>query len=199
MRYTKIVMLGLVLVIVATLVVSMARLRPVPSGAPTPTPAAGETPAAVAGYLTYSDEANGFTVYYPEEWAPIPEEWHTEEVVGGYRDESDCGGILSSFRVGTREEQSAVTLQEYCESLKDDYAALEGCTFVAEEAVTVAGLDAMAQVYTLVEDEVTVKRRQIILVQGTRVWFIVCDAAFSCWSAYGPAFDTVVDSFQLLW
>ncbi len=197
MRYTKIVMLGLVAVMVATLVVSMGRFRPAPSGAPAATPVGGGTPAAVEGYLAYSDEANGFTVHYPEEWTPIPEEWRTEEVVGGFRDESACGGIYSSFRVGTKEEPSGATLEEYCQSLREDYAALEGCTFVAEEAMTVAGVEAMAQEYTLVEGEVTVKREQIILVQGTRVWFIVCDAASSCWGAYEPAFDTVVDSLQL--
>ena len=199
MRYTKIVMFVLVVVMVATLVVSMARFRPSPSASPAATPAGGSTPAAVEGYLTYSDEANGFIISYPEEWVPIPEEWHTEEVVGGFKAESGCGGVISNFRVGTREEPSVVTLEQYCESLREDYAAVEGCTFVAEEAMTVAGTEAMAQVFTLAEDEVTVKREQVILVRGTRVWFIVCDAASSCWSAYEPAFDTVVDSLHLLW
>jgi len=198
MRYTRIVLFGLVLVMVVSLVVSMARLRPAPGGATTPTPAGGETPAAVAGYLVHRDEASGFTIYYPEDWTPIPQEWQTAEVVGGYRDDSDCGGILASFRVGTRDEPSAMSVQDYSEALKEDYAAVEGCAFVGEEELTVAGVEAIEQVYTLVEDEVTVKRKQIVLVQGTRVWFIVCDAGASCWGAYEPIFDTVVNSFQLL-
>lgn len=198
MRYTKIVLLGLVLVMVTTLVVSMARLGSLPGGKTTPTPAGVQTPEAVARFVTHHDEANGFTISYPEEWAPIPEEWRTAEVVGGYRDGSICGGVFPSFRVGTREEPAVVTLEEYGESLKEDYAAVEGCTFVAEETVTVAGVEAMEQLYTLVDGEVTVKRKQVLLVQGTMVWFIVCDAASSCWGQYEPAFDTVVNSFQLL-
>ena len=198
MRYTKIVLLALVFVLVTSLVVSLVRLRPIPGGETNPTPAGGQTPAAVAGYLTHSDEVNGFTIYYPEEWTPIPEEWRTAEVVGGYRADSGCGGVMSNFRVGTKEEPSAMSVQDYGEALKEEYAAVEGCTFVAEEGLTVAGVEAMEQIYMLVEDEVTVKRKQIVLVQGTTVWFIVCDAASSCWSAYEPTFDTVVNSLQLV-
>ena len=198
MRYTKIVLFVLVIVMVTTMVVSLSRLRPGGGGATTPTPAGGATPGAVAGYLTHSDEANGYAISYPEEWIPIPEEWRTAEVVGGYRDNLGCGDVLSNFRVGTEEEAGSVSLLDYAEALKEGYAAVEGCTFVAEEAMTVAGCEAMEQVYTLVEDEVTIKRKQVILVQGTTVWFIVCDAASSCWSAYEPTFDEVVDSFQLL-
>lgn len=32
------------------------------------------TPTPTAGYLTYTDEANGFSISYPEDWTTMPPE-----------------------------------------------------------------------------------------------------------------------------
>jgi len=43
-------------------------------GEKTPTPAPTSTPTPTAGYLTYTDEANGFSISYPEDWNTMPQQ-----------------------------------------------------------------------------------------------------------------------------
>ena len=51
----------------------------------TPTPAPTPPPTPTAGYLTYTDEANGFSISYPEDWNTMPQE-SLEAAIIGFQD-----------------------------------------------------------------------------------------------------------------
>lgn len=49
---------------------------------PTPTPMPSPTATPTAGYLLYTDEANGFSISYPEDWNPMPQEALETALIG---------------------------------------------------------------------------------------------------------------------
>lgn len=196
MKYSRILIFILVIVMVSTVVVSLAHIRSIPKPEPTPTPTAQPTSTPIAGYLVHIDEANGFTISYPEDWEIIPDV--PEVVLIAYRDNSSCQDHFPNFNVGQSELSQPISVQALFEQEKAYLATLEGYTPVYEETLTLDGMPIIKHVYTLVRDAVTVKIMEVLLVEDTTAWFIACECATSCWSAYEPTFDTIVSTFHLL-
>ena len=82
MKANKLVILTLLALLVSTMACGRG------GGEKTPTPALTSTPTPRAGYLTYTDEANGFSVSYPEDWDTMPQK-SLETVLIGFKD-PDC-------------------------------------------------------------------------------------------------------------
>ncbi len=196
MKYSRILIFILVIVMVSTVVVSLAHIRSIPKPEPTPTPTAQPTSTPIAGYLVHIDEANGFTISYPEDWEIIPNV--PEVVLIAYRDNSSCQDHFPNFNVGQSELSQPISVQALFEQEKAYLATLEGYTSIYEETLTLDGMPIIRHVYTLVRDAVTVKIMEVLLVEDTTAWFIAWECATSCWSAYEPTFDTIVSTFHLL-
>ena len=198
MKYSRILIFALVIVMVVTVVSSLARFAFTPKPGPTPTPTAQPTPTPIAGYLVHIDEANGFTISYPEDWEVIPEESYVGGVLIAYSSYSDCGGSFQSLNVGQSELPQPTSVHALFEQEKVYLATLEGYTPVSEEDLFQDGMPAIKHVYTLVRNEVTMEIMEALIVEGTTAWFIACECAASCWSAYEPTFDIIVSTFHLL-
>lgn len=181
---------------VVTVVSSLAHIRNVPNSGATPTPTAEQTPTPIPGYSIYTDEANGFSISYPEDWDKISDV--PEVVLIAYRDNSPCEDHFPNFNVGQSELSQPISVNELFGQEKEYLATLEGYNHISEEDLIVSGLPAIKHVYILVRDEVTVDVMELILVEGTTAWFIACECAPGCWGYSKDDFDTIVSSFYLL-
>jgi hypothetical protein len=198
MKYSRIVILSLVIVMVATVVVSLARIRNIPTTGPTATPTSQQTPTPIPGYVVYTDQANGFTISYPEDWNKIPEESYIEGVLIACSCDTDCGGTVPILNVGQSELSNPTSVQALFEQEKEFLATLEGYTSISEEYLSLDGVDAIKHAYSIIKNQVTVKILEIVLVEDTTAWFTACECALGCWGAYEPSFDIILSSFHLL-
>jgi len=195
MKYGRILIFALVIVMVVTVVSSLAHFRHTPNSGSTPTPTAQPTLTPIAGYVVYTDEANGFTISYPEDWEIIPDV--PEAVLIACRDNSSCEDHFPNFSVGKRELSQAMSVQTIFEEEKANLATLEGYTPISEEDVFLDGMPAIKHVFTLVVNEATVKVMEVLLVKGATLWFMPSECAPGCWGYSRDYFDTIVGSFHL--
>lgn len=189
-------LLGLVVVMVATVVVSVARIQSLPGSDGTPTP--GPTPTALTGYVTYANETHGLAISCPEDWLLVSEDLYSEDDVLIVQADTACGELPSVLRVKKTESPSPFTLEEYYQSVRTSYNATQGYSFVSDEEITVDGVPAMEHVYTMDIGQGTVEVMQVLFLEDTTLWILSCEAAAACWPAYEPTFDVVVASFQFL-
>lgn len=68
MKASKLVILALLALLVSAMACGGG------GGEKTNTPTSTSTPTPRAEYLTYTDEANGFSISYPEDWDTMPQE-----------------------------------------------------------------------------------------------------------------------------
>ena len=171
---------------------------PTPTQTPTPTPTPTQTPTPVAGYITYTDVANGFSISYPEDWDIAPEEMWGEWTLVAFWAPAACGDLIPNFAVIVEELPFPISLQTYWDSGKRQLASLAGYTPISEEEVTMAGRPAIKHVFSESEYGVTSNDMKVFFVEGTMAWILGCFSVPECWGQYEPTFDTIADSFLLL-
>lgn len=150
------------------------------------------------GYPVHTDETNGFAVSYPPDWEIAAEGLWEEEDVIHLRAAVSCGPFVPSFDIKKMELSPSMSLETWFEEQKGNLTALDGYTFVSEEELTVAGLDAVKYVFTFDVYGVAVEVMQVYLVADMMGWLMTCRCAPECWSECQPIFDTAAASFQLL-
>lgn len=164
---------------------------------PTPTPAA----MPELGYLSYTDETNGFSIWCPQDW---------------YRDEeTELVLYLVSPRASLAEQHGAVawwfptvsvdkyygyaTLSLVFNDWKAYWEEQPGYAQVSEERVRVGGVSAMKHVFEFRQEGMTWTRIAALLLVKDGISHIVsCAAGFSDWDENESIFDTIMNSFKLL-
>ncbi|MBA7623883.1 hypothetical protein ES703_31282 [subsurface metagenome] len=156
---------------------------------PTPTP---------MSYSIYTDEDNGFSISYPEEWDILPEELWGPLLVR-IQAPSSCAGDIPCFNVLNVALHYPMSVQTFNEANTRQLSAnVPGYTLISEEELTVGGRPAIKHVYTDFFEEESGITMQVSLVEGTKAWVISCFSVPVCWSQYESIFDTIAASFQLL-
>ena len=162
---------------------------------PTPTPTPAPTP--VSGFLTYTDEANGFSISYPEDWELVPEEmW--EDVLLMLWAPVACEEFITDFSITTEGLPYPLSVQSYSEGAERHLRSLEGYTSISEEELTVDGKAAIKHVFTFIMEGETFKVMQVYLVENKTAWVLSFGTVPACWSQYEVIFDNMAGSFQLL-
>jgi len=162
-------------------------LAPSPSPTPTPTP--------LAGYLPYTDAANGFSIAHPETWSKAQ---NLPLVHITFDDSVLCDLVAASFQVASDTLPFSMTVQEYHAATIVPFQADPGYTFSYAEVITVDGKNAIKHVYTISRAGFSSKQMEVMLVEDLTVWTILFSTVPICWSQYENTFDTITDSFQLL-
>ncbi len=170
-------------------------------GSPAATPTPAPTPTPLAGYDVYTDEDNGFSIWYPEEWEkPAQELWQGALIC--FRRCPVCGGTVASFKVANEELPSPMSLSTYFGEAKQELAQLDEYNSLSEEGLTIGGRAAIKHVYTFLllegAEGAIIKVMRVYVVAGTTAWTITSECAPERWKDYEAAFDIVVGSFRLL-
>ena len=162
-----------------------------PSPSPTPTP----MPTPLAGYLPYTDAANGFSIAHPETWSKAQ---NLPLVHITFDDSVLCDLVAASFQVASDTLPFSMTVQEYHAATIIPFQADPGYTFSYAEVITVDGKNAIKHVYTISRAGFSSKQMEVMLVEDLTVWTILFSTVPTCWSQYENTFDTIAGSFHLL-
>lgn len=149
------------------------------------------------GYQTYTDNVNGFSIDYPEDWEMPPEELWEGAYVAFYAPE-ECSDFTANFNVVGEGLPFSMSVQTYYESVKSILQILTGYTPISEEEMNMGVGAAIEHVYSYSLAGQTMTQMQIYLVEDQTAWVLTFSTVPACWGQYEPTFDTVVDSFQLL-
>lgn len=177
------------------------------SGAGCATVVAPDEEVPTSAFLTYTDQANGFSIDYPSGWERMPG-WllgGAEMFLGG------GGNIAAGFGAPAKEEHgftpnfsiARITLpyeqglQAGYEDLKLTVEQEDGYIFISKDDLTVDGIPAIKYVYrsSYIADSTTM---YVYLVQGTIAWLITFSCAPQSFDSLEPTFDAIANSFQRL-
>jgi hypothetical protein len=167
---------------------------PTPSSTPTPTPTPTPMPTSLAGYLTYTDEANGFSISYPEDW-DIVQDWMSTHV--SFRDSVLYGIFASTIDVVSEDLPYSMSIQAFHDAAKLNFQYSEGYTLVSEEELIIDGKAAIKHVYTMSILGLTGQQMEVYLMEDKTVWILNFNTLPAFWSQYEDTFNTVARSFRL--
>jgi hypothetical protein len=154
-----------------------------------------EITKAVKGFLTYTDEAVGFSISYPEKWERMSEE---EDVLVGFEAPEAEYDVRANCVVVHEEVPSRGTLQSYFAKNKIDFQKqLKEYTPISEEELTIDGMPAIKHVFTFSKKKTTFKQMQIYLKQGKVGWVVGFTSVPETFNSHQSTFETIAASFHL--
>ena len=155
------------------------------------------TSTPISGFITYTNEVNGFSFFYPDDWQLAADELSAGTDVM-FLAPVACSDINTNFNVVSEELPYSMSVQSYFESGKSYLQAFTAYTPISDDELTVAGEPSIKHVYTWLLAGQTLKQMQVYVVQDETAWVLTFTTAPACWSQYEDTFDTITDSFQLL-
>lgn len=150
------------------------------------------TPTPIAGYQTYTDYDNGFSMSFPEDWeVEQGEEWFIKA-------RSYCTGLPSLLGV-TNYEDYPVDVQTYFYDYSlPIWSRIAGYTSISVEDITLDGAPAIKHLYTDTGHGVTMQNVLVVTVKDYTGWEIMIKIAPDCWNLYENRLNTIINSFRFL-
>ncbi len=152
--------------------------------------------AETANFVTYTNEAKGFSIDYPEGWEvePFPETPKSMVSI------STKTWNLKAVRIMVyKSEAPDLNLEDFSEAQIQwasdnvaDYA------LIFTEASTVRGVSAIKHTYSYTVASTTYVSLKVYLVHNGTGWIVCFDAPQESLDAYESIFDSSLDSFRLL-
>ena len=195
LRRGKSLNLGLISVLVAVLVVSIAFMggctRESSTEEPSPPAPSPPTEPVTPGYIQSYDHKLGYSVEYPENW-----EMQVPEVIDG----EDIESVVMFTKPGTSTTlivtvklSNLTSLEEVKEEIKEVLNKL-GRTILEEREVIVNGREGYEVIYKPIA---AVKMRQVIFIANGKSYMLVCSTAEVLYDEYRDTFDNIVNSFVI--
>lgn len=151
-------------------------------------------PSEPLQFLTYTDEANGFSIDYPQGWDIKYEQ--PKYKVAFYIETWDlkvvCIFVYKEWSRGLSLEWWSETLiQAACDNV-EDYVP------ISTEELTINGMPAIKHTCTCTIGSTPCKKVMVSLVEGETVWTLFFDSPQKSFDSYKSTFDTALNSFRLL-
>jgi hypothetical protein len=155
-------------------------------------------PTPAAGFTTYTDDINDFSISVPDGWDIKP-----MEAMPGYTVFtclSPCAGrnaTLTVFETFTDHPNDVQAF--YTEHVEPIFEVEGGYNLISKEGLTIDGIPAIKVIHSVtLSDESTIQGFGCYLTKQA-VWIIegYCDS--TCWDTYKDTFDYTLNSFQLLY
>jgi len=153
-------------------------------------------PSEPLEFLTYTDEANGFSIDYPEGWyIEHPKERPTIKVAIW----SKSFGVNRACIMVTKEKVSVRSLESYSE-LRMQHVSDTAKDYVAisTEELTITGIPAIKHTYTETIGTTPYKAVQVYLVEDETGWLFGFACPQKSLDSYKSTRDTALNSFRLL-
>lgn len=150
-------------------------------------------------FLTYTDEINGFSISYPQDWEIMSEDrLQGPQIVAFWAPAAEHEG-KPLFTLGREDRLTGITVQSYFQETR---AALEESTgynysFASEDELVINGIPAVKHVLTYDHEGERLKAMQVYLVEGKSVWIMTSVCATEFFDLWETTFDVIADSFHL--
>jgi len=173
-----------------------ATLTPVttstPTPAPTPMPTPTSTPEAI--YITHTDDLNGFSIEYPEEWQMRTSAY----AIFAVQASEQCKGHEVAFYLQRIQVPVVIDTEGYFGSILCDTFSSPERYFISGERLGVSGRAAIKWVTSFESVYgIPLKEMSFYLLDNGVAWTLSFTAASACWRQYEAVFQHMVDSFQL--
>jgi hypothetical protein len=157
------------------------------------------TSTPISGLITYTDEVNGFSFSYPDDWQIASDEL-TEDIIDVMvLAPVACGDIPTNLNVASEGLPYPMSVQTYYYEYNEwKLHAYPEYSLISSDELTVAGEVAIRNVFTWSLSGQIPKQMQVYVVQDEKAWVMTFTTAPACWSQYEAVFDTIAASFQLL-
>jgi len=158
----------------------------------------GVTVPPITGYTTYTDEANGFSISYPENWNAVQRLETPERSEVAFVDPRFCCSTPVGVSVVKEELPHGMSVVEYFESgLSLLTSTYQWYTNISQEQATLDEGTAIKHVYTggFYRFDANI---EFYLVEGSKGWVMTSRVSPPLEEQYELVFDTMVNSFRLL-
>ena len=147
-----------------------------------------------ANYTTHTDDLNGFSIDYPEEWQLRTSAY---AIFAVYASEQ-CKGQEVTFYLQTMEIPVIIDTETYFGSILCNTFMSQDRYFISGEKLGVSGRSAIKWVTSFEKtDGILVKDMSFYILDNGAAWTLSFSASSACWSQYEAIFQHMVDSFQL--
>ena len=158
--------------------------------------ACGSSGTPTTGFTTYTDNINGFSVSVPDGWEP------EEDASGVYfLSPSTCadwypfGAVTASYEGGYTSAQTY-----YAEVIEPLIESFNGYNLISKQNLTIDGIPAVKVIYTYVGSYgESVQETFCVLMNQQTAWLIIGSCDVTCWNKYQGTFNTIANSFHLLY
>lgn len=163
-------------------------------------PLACSEPTPSSMFLTYTDETNGFSISYPQDWEIVSEErLHAPQIAAFWAPKAEHKG-KPLFTLAREDRLAETSLERYFEEAR---ATLEGSvgynySFVSKDELVINGILAVKHVLTYDHEGERLKSMQVYLGQGKSGWVMTFVCAPEYFGTWEPTFDAIASSFRLL-
>ena len=156
----------------------------------------GCTTSEPSQFVTYIDEANGFSIEYPDNWHTDTPKDPPEVKVSIWEKEfglNPVGIMVAKYTA------SGYTFESFFEYRKNYLASnTKDYSPVSTEELTISSVPAIKHTYTKTVGTTTYKSVEICLVKDNKGWILVFNSSAKSSDSYKPIFDTCFNSFRLL-
>ena len=160
-------------------------------------PAQTPTSTPLSGFITHTDEVNGFSFSYPDDWHLASDELSAGTDVM-FLAPVACSDVTTNFNVVSEGLPYTMSVHSYFENGKIYLKAFAEYTPISDTELTVAGEPSIKHVYAWLLAGQTLKQMQVYVVQDETAWVLTFTTAPDCWSQYEATFDAITGSFRLL-
>jgi len=145
--------------------------------------------------VTYTDDANGFSIDYPEGWHVEHPKEPAELKVAIWSKKWGTGmaGIMVA-----KESVPGLSLEAYSKLRIQYLSDAEDYVPISTEELTITGMQAIKHTYTCTVGQTSYARVQVYLMQNETGWFLGFDCPQKSFDSYQSIRDTVLNSFRLL-
>jgi len=159
----------------------------------------GVTVPPITGYMRYTDEANGFSISYPENWNAVQRLETPEKSEVAFVDPRFCCSAPAGITVVKEELPRGMSVTEYFElGLSLVTSTYQWYTSISQEQTTLDDGTAIKHVYTGGFDRFAAKHTGFYVVKGSKGWVMTSMVSPALEEQYELVFDAMVNSFRLL-
>jgi len=147
-------------------------------------------------FLTYTDEANGFSIEYPNNWHTDTPKDSPELKVSIWEKEF---GLNPAGIMVAKYAASGNTLESFFEYRKNYLVSnIKNYSPISTEELTISGVPSMKHTYTKTVGPTTYKSVEVCIIKNNTGWVLVFNSPEASFDSYKSAFNTCFNSFRLL-
>lgn len=153
-------------------------------------------PSEPSQFLTYTDEANGFSIDYPQGWDIKYYAEHPKYKVQFYTVTWELKAVcIAVYKYGA----SGVNLEGLSElHIKTAPDNFEDYVPISTKELTINGIPAVKHTFTQTIDSTSYKTVMVYLAEGGTEWTLFFDSSQKSFDSYKSTFNTTINNFRLI-
>jgi len=153
-------------------------------------------PSEPPQFLTYTDEASGFSIDYPEGWSVehLTEHW-ARKVSITTQTWTNKAVTIMVYKDGATKSSLENFSESHIQSAHDNS---EDYVSISTDELTINRISAMKHIFDRTISSTSCTSMMICLVENEIGWTLFLDSPKKSFDSYKSTFDTVLNSFRLL-